>query len=152
VYDILTQAFDIHAVAKKMYMLFKKKERLEIQRIHDTVGFLESDSCLSKRLAKYFGEHLEQERCGHCSFCKTGKAVLQNTTDRKPLSQFQFNTFTHEFVQTMGEQFTKSNLNKFLCGIYAPVFSKYKIKKLPHFGVFENYPFLEVRNWIDEKK
>jgi len=150
VYDILTQAFDIDAMAEKMYALFKKKEGLEIQRIHNMVGSFESDLCISKRLAGYFGEHLEKERCGHCSFCKTGKAVLQNTTDLKPLSHFEFKTITGEFMQAVGEQFTEMNLTKFLCGIYTPVFSKNKIKRLPHFGFLENYPFLEVRNWIKE--
>jgi ATP-dependent DNA helicase RecQ len=51
-------------------------------------------------------------------------------------------------MQAVGEQFTEVNLTKFLCGIYTPVFSKLKIKKLPYFGILENYPFLEVRNWI----
>ena len=51
-------------------------------------------------------------------------------------------------MQAVGEQFTETNLTKFLCGIYTPVFSKLKIKKLPHFGILENYPFLEVKTWI----
>jgi ATP-dependent DNA helicase RecQ len=152
VYDILTQAFDADAMAEKMYALFRKKEALEIQRIHDMVGFFESDSCISKRLAGYFGEYLKKERCGHCSFCKTGKAVIENATDLKPLSHFEFKSITSEFVQVIGDRFTAGNLTKFLCGIYTPIFSKYKIKKLPNFGIFENYPFLEVRNWIDGKK
>jgi hypothetical protein len=25
-----------------------------------------------------------------------------------------------------------------------------KIKKLSHFGILENYPFLKVRNWIKD--
>ncbi len=151
VYDILTQAFNIDDMSEKMYALFKKKESLEIQRIHNMVSFFESDACISKQLAGYFGEHLEKERCGHCSFCKSGKAVLQTTTELKPLSQFEFKTITAEFSQAVGEQFSEINLTKFLCGIYTPVFSKLKIKKLPYFGVLESYPFLEVKNWITDK-
>jgi ATP-dependent DNA helicase RecQ len=148
VYDILTQAFDIDAMAEKMDALFNKKERLEIQRIHNMVSFFESDACISKQLAGYFGEHLEKEGCGHCSFCKTGKAVLHKTTELKPLSHFEFKTIADGFIQAVGERFSEVNLTKFLCGIYTPVFSKLKIKKLPHFGILENYPFLEVKNWI----
>ncbi len=150
VYDILSQAFDVDITADKMHVLFKRKEDVEIQRIHKMIDFFESDSCISKRLAGYFGEHLEKERCEHCSFCKSGKEVLQQTTERKPLSHFESKSITGEFIQAIEEQFTEVNLTKFLCGIYTPVFSKYKIKKLPHFGVFENYPFLEVRNWVKE--
>jgi ATP-dependent DNA helicase RecQ len=148
VYDILTQAFNIDDIAEKMYALFKKKESLEIQRIHHMVGFFESDDCISKQLAGYFGEQLAKERCGHCSFCKSGKAVLQTTTELKPLSEFEFKTITAEFMQAVGEQFSEVNLTKFLCGIYTPVFSNLKIKKLPYFGILESYPFLEVKNWI----
>jgi len=152
VYDILTQAFDIDDLAEKMYALFDKKERLEIQRIHTMVGFFESDACISNKLAGYFGEPLQQERCGHCSFCKNGKAVLQKTTELKPISQFKYGEITDEFIQAVGEQFSDVNLTKFLCGIYTPVFSKLKIKKLPHFGILESYPFMEVKSWIMENK
>ena len=150
VYDILTQAFDIEALAEKMYALFKKKESLEIRRIHNMVGFFESAVCISKQLAGYFGEHLQKDRCGHCSFCKSGKAVLQNTTELKPLSQFEYGKITTEFIQAAGEQFSEINLTKFLCGIYTPVFSKLKIKQLPCFAILESYPFMEVKNWIAE--
>ncbi|MGA9233220.1 MAG: RecQ family zinc-binding domain-containing protein, partial [Desulfobacterales bacterium] len=150
VYDILTQAFDVDDLAKKMYALFKKKEHVEIQRIHDMVTFFESEACISKRLAEYFGEYLEQERCGHCSFCENGKAVLQDTAELKPLSHFVYKEITDEFIQAVGEQFSEVNLTKFLCGIYTPVFSKLKIKKLPHFGILENYPFMDVKNWIND--
>jgi ATP-dependent DNA helicase RecQ len=150
VFDILTQAFNIDDLAEKMYVLFKKKENLEIQRIHHMVGFFESNACISKQLAGYFGEHLQKERCGHCSFCKSGKAVLLNPTELKPLSQFEYGKITTKFIQVAGEQFSEVNLTKFLCGIYAPVFSKLKIKQLPHFAILESYPFLEVKNWIAE--
>lgn len=127
-YDILTQAFNIDDMAEKMYALFKRKEDREIQRLHNMVSFFESDACISNQPAGYFGEHLEKERCGHCSFCKSGKAVLQNTTELKPLSNFEFGKITEEFIQAVGEQFSEVNLTKFLCGIYTPVFSKLKIK------------------------
>jgi ATP-dependent DNA helicase RecQ len=152
VYEILIQDFDIDNLAEKMYALFKKKENLEIQRIHNMVSFFESDACISKQLAEYFGEYLENERCGHCSFCKNGKAVLQNSIELKPLSYFEFSEITAEFVQTIGERFSTANLTKFLCGIYTPIFSRLKIKRLPHFGILENYPFPDVQNWIIDNK
>ena len=148
VYDILTQAFDADAMAEKMFSLFKKKEDLEIGRIHDMVSFFESDRCLSRRLAGYFGERLEKERCGHCSFCKGGKAVLQDTTELKPIASYDYSELTKEFRDVMGDQCTEANLTKFLCGIYTPVFSKLKIRKLSSFGVLERYPFLVVKGWI----
>jgi len=148
VYDILTQAFPIDEVTEKMDALFKTKEDLEIQRIHTMASFFESDACISKQLAGYFGEYLEKERCGHCSFCNSGKAVLQNTTVLKPLSHFDFSEVSGEFIRVVGAQYSEVNLTKFLCGIYTPVFSKLKIKKLPCFGLLEKHPFLEVKRWV----
>lgn len=148
VFDILSQAFDTDDRADKMFALFKKKEDLEIRRICDMVDLFESDSCISRRLAGYFGEHLEKEFCGHCSFCKSGKAALQDTTELKPIAHFDYDKITAEFMEAVGEQFTEANLTKFLCGIYTPVFSKLKIRKLSHFGILEMYPFLEVNEWI----
>ncbi len=150
VYDILTQAFHVDGMAEKMVTLFLKKERLEIQRIHTMISFFGSDACISKQLAGYFGEYLEQERCGHCSFCKSGKAVLKHTSALKPLSQFDFSELSGEFIRTVGEQYSEVNLTKFFCGIYTPVFSKLKIKKLPYFSIFEKHPFLEVKSWIED--
>ena len=115
------------------------------------VGFLETDACISKQLAGYFGERLDIEQCGHCSFCKSGKASLQDTTELKPLPDYNFSEIAQEFIQAAGEQFSELNLTKFFCGIYIPVFSKLKIKKLPHFGILESYPFSDVNDWVRDR-
>lgn len=152
VYDIKTQAFNADTIAEKMYNLFKSKEDHEIQKIHDMIRFFENDSCLSNALAKYFGENLEKEHCGHCSFCTNGKVTIQSSTELKPISNFDFEEIANEFIGAVGEHFSILNLTKFLCGIYTPVFSKLKIKSLPYFGIFERYPFGDVKNWIIEYK
>ena len=151
VYDIKTKDFDVEWIAEKIYNLFKSKEEHGIQRIHNMVRFFENDSCLSKELAEYFGENIKKEHCGHCSFCKEGKVTIQNSTELRPLCNFDFEEITNEFIGAVGEHFSILNLTKFLCGIYTPVFSKLKIKKLPYFGIFERYPFLDVKNWVKIK-
>ncbi|MGK5093942.1 RecQ family ATP-dependent DNA helicase [Deltaproteobacteria bacterium TL4] len=150
VFDIMTQAFDLEQLSEKMYHLFQKKEEHEIHRIHQMVSFFESSSCLSHLLAQYFGEHRPQENCGHCSVCKEGQVTLRHTMNLKPLSDYNFEKITHEFIEKMGEKSTPVNLTKFLCGISTPLFAKLKIKKLPYFGLLENYAFLEVQQWIPQ--
>ncbi len=149
VYDIMTQAFELDSVTGKMDSLFIRKEKQEIQRIHQMVKFFESESCISRQLAGYFGEHIEKEFCGHCSYCKSGKAVIESAAGLKKLSNFNYDGLTREFIRTVGDQLTETTLTKFLCGIYTPAFSKLKIKTLPHFGELERYPFMEVKNWIE---
>ena len=150
VFDILTQAFDLDELTARMHMLFKKKENLEIQRIHNMVRFFESDSCLSRKLAGHFGENLEIENCGHCSYCTSGRAVLKHTTTLKPLAEYDGERVSGAFIQAAGASFSAVNLTKFLCGIYTPAFSKLKIKSLPNFGIFQQYPFLDVKAWVRE--
>lgn len=151
VYDIKTKNFDIEGITEKIYNLFKSKEKHGIQRIHHMIRFFESDFCLSKGLAEYFGENIEKEHCGHCSYCKEGKVTIRKTTELSPFCDFDFEEVTNEFIGAMGEHFSILNLTKFLCGIYTPVFSKLKIKKFPYFGIFERYPFVDVKNWINIK-
>jgi len=151
VFDILTQAFDLDELTTRMHVLFNKKENLEIQRIHAMLNFFESDSCLSRQLAGYFGEILEIENCGHCSFCKSGQAVLEHTTTLKSLTDYDCVGVSGAFTQAIGDSFSVLSLTKFLCGIYTPAFSKLKIKSLPNFGILERYPFLEVKQWVAEK-
>ena len=135
-------------VAEKMYKLFRSREDHGIRRIHEMIGFFESDSCISIKLAEYFGENLEKENCGHCSFCKSGKVTMEKSTELKSLSNFDFREIADDFIRAMGEHFSPLNMTKFLCGINTPVFGKLRIKKLPSFGLFEKYPFADVKNWI----
>lgn len=149
VYDIKTKDFDVEGITEKIYNLFKSKEEHGIQKIHHMIRFFESDSCLSKGLAEYFGENIGKDHCGHCSFCKEGKVIIRKTTELSPFCDFDFKEITSEFIGAVGEHFSILNLTKFLCGIYTPAFSKLKIKRLPYFGIFERYPFADVKEWIN---
>ncbi|MFY9261215.1 MAG: RecQ family ATP-dependent DNA helicase [Gallionella sp.] len=148
VYEIVNRAFDLNAVTDKMYALFERKEGAEIQRIHAMVESFESDTCLSKRFAQYFGEEIEKNACGHCSVCKRGKAVLQKTVTLKPLTEVNFNEISQAFIHSIGQDYTTLNLVKFLCGINMPVFMKHKVKYLAHFGALEAYPYAEVKSLV----
>jgi len=151
VYGIKNKDFDVERITEKIYNLFKSREEREIQRIHYMMGFFENDSCLSKGLAEYFGENIEKEHCGHCSFCKSGKVNIQKTTELSPFCDFDFKEITNEFIGALGRHFSILNLTKFLCGIYTPVFSKLKIRSFPYFGIFERYPFRDVKGWVKMK-
>ncbi|MFH1076136.1 MAG: RecQ family ATP-dependent DNA helicase [Pseudomonadota bacterium] len=149
-YEIMNRSFDIDVMSRKIYRLFEAKENHEIQRIHNMVDFFESAYCISKRLAGYFGEDIKKNHCGYCSFCKAGQAVIEHTIKLQPLNTFSFNELTDEFIAVAGDHYSALNVTKFLCGISSPFFIKLNIKKLVHFGIFERYPFLEVKTWADD--
>ena len=151
VYGIKSRDSDVERITEKIYNLFKSREEHEIQRIHHMIRFFENDSCFSKGLAEYFGENIEKERCSHCSYCKEGKVTIRKTTELCPFCDFDFEEVSKEFIGILGEHFSILNLTKFLCGIYTPVFSRLKIRNFPYFGIFERYPFQEVKDWVKIK-
>jgi ATP-dependent DNA helicase RecQ len=147
VFDVLDQSFDVETVADKMSRVFREKERFEIGRIHDMIRFFESDTCLSRNLADHFGDNIKREACGHCSVCRKGRADILRTQALEPLDGQSFQVLSDPFKAAVGDQFSLSNLTRFLCGIYTPAFARLKIKDVPHFGELERYPFLEVKKW-----
>jgi ATP-dependent DNA helicase RecQ len=149
-YEVLVRDFDLAALSKKLCGLFSAKESHEIRRIHAMVDFFESDSCLSGQLARYFGDEIGTDRCGHCSFCKTGRVAIPQTVKRRPLNEIDFREVTGEFVRVARNRGSVSNVTKFLCGVMSPALMKLNARRLAHFGVLERYPFLEVRRWVSD--
>ncbi len=149
-YEILSRTFDIDALSAKLCGLFTARENQEIQRIHTMVDFFESNACISQRLVRYFGDEIGKDRCGHCSFCRTGRVTLAQTVKRPPLSTFRFHEVANDFIRMAEKHGSVLNVTKFLCGISSPMLVKLNVKQLPHFGVLERYPFLEVRRWVGD--
>lgn len=152
VYRVLDNSFDTELMTDKMYSLFKSKEEHGIQRIREMIAFFESHTCLSKRLALYYGEKLSLEKCGHCSVCRSGSIVINRSTELPSLSEYNLRELIGDFYKTMGSEFTVLNGAKFFCGINAPIFTRKKVKKLPNFGMLEKYPFNDVLNWIESNR
>lgn len=55
------------------YRRIKERERDEMDRIQQVIGLITARSCLSRGLAKHFGDQqsVPAAGCGHCSFCIT---------------------------------------------------------------------------------
>lgn len=151
VYEIANHKFDAEDVSAKMSLLFEAKENNEIARIAQMIDFLESNNCLSKKLAGYFGEIIDKNFCGHCSFCQSGQSAITQSTALQSLVTFNYKQLTDKFATVTGNNYyTVSNTAKFLCGISSPAFTKLKVKSLDNFGLLERYPFMEVKTWVAE--
>jgi len=144
VYDVADAPFDPKALADKMIDLFEKKKDRELARIEALLEFFQSDVCLNKTLAHYFGEDIEKERCGHCSVCQSGPAVIKRTQALPSLDDFDFAALSAEFQRATGDMAAPLTFAKFLCGLSTPLFSKLKIGSSPSFGRLERHPFAEV--------
>lgn len=147
-FEILNKDFDREELTNKIDELFVNKENAEIQRIHNMLDFFASNSCLSKKLADYFGEQLDFDKCGHCSYCKHGKANFDSISHLQAIDELDFDALSCDFIETMGDKYSVNNLTKFLCGITTPIFKKYKVRQLSNFATLEQYPFVQVKQWI----
>ena len=148
VYRILRRDFDIEEQAEALFRIMKNREEHELKRIRQMLEFFESDTCLSRRLSEYFGEQ-GVKACGYCSVCTRGKATLQVTIKRQPLSAYDFKEITSELFQTADFDPTRPIVTRFLCGISFPVAARLGLYKLATFGVLGDYPYGEVAGWAD---
>ncbi|MCJ8344864.1 RecQ family zinc-binding domain-containing protein, partial [bacterium] len=148
VYEILSRDFSVEEHSAKIHHLFVEKQDTNIQKIHDLLDFFEGDSCLSFRLASYFSEDVQEERCGHCSVCNEGSIKFSVTKTLQDINQFDFTDLTQEISELLGDQKTAPNLVKFLCGLESPLFTRIKAKKLPNFASLEDYSVRDVEKKV----
>ncbi len=152
VYALSTPDFEPEALAVELHDYFHQQERSEITRIQSMLALFASETCLSARLANYFGDHDVPERCGHCSVCQGRVAYLPAPPALSPLAQRNFSAlcggFIQRFEELKGERPGVECLTRMLCGITAPLFTRLKARNLPGFAALEAYPYAEVRDWV----
>lgn len=68
-----------------MHAYFERSEQDVMARIQDVIGLMTAKACISRGLAKYFGdeESVAREGCGHCSFCYQKTPVLFDQSKRR---------------------------------------------------------------------
>lgn len=151
VYSLLVQDFDAQALSLELHTYFKAHERGEITRIHAMLALFASETCLSYRLAQYFGDEQAPQQCGHCSVCAGQVAHLPEPPALMPLVDKNFEAlcgaFIHRHQEFTGSYPPAERLTRFLCGISVPMFTKMKARAIPGFAALENYPYAAVRDW-----
>ena len=151
VYSLLVENFDAAALSQELHAYFTAHERGEIERIHAMLALFASDTCLSYRLAQYFGDEQAPRQCGHCSVCAGQVAYLPEPPALPPLVDKNFEAlcgaFIHKHQEYTGSYPPAERLTRFLCGISVPMFTKIKARAIPGFAALENYPYAEVRDW-----
>jgi ATP-dependent DNA helicase RecQ len=151
VYAVLEADFDPAVLSQQLHEYFRQKEGSEIARIHAMLDLFATDSCLSRRLAVYFGDEQAPVRCGHCSVCHGAIAHLPEPAALPALAQQNLQALCGDFIQRhqtlKGAAPSPDCLTRFLCGITVPLFSKLKARNLGGFAALEAYPYAQVRNW-----
>lgn len=65
------------SVYDNIYKRIEEKEKEDMERIEDVITLITSNACLSRKLARHFGDEqsVPEEGCGHCQFCLTKTPV-----------------------------------------------------------------------------
>ncbi len=155
VYEVLSAEIAPEMLADDLFAYFRDKERAEIERLHAMLALFESDRCLSRRLAEWFGDTRAPEHCGHCSACRGQVARLPAAEPDPPLSSWDVGDLCSDFTVRLakdgeGHPPTPDLLTRFLCGIITPLFTPMKARKLAAFAALEGYPYAEVRRRVAE--
>ncbi|WP_106476500.1 RecQ family ATP-dependent DNA helicase [Phytohalomonas tamaricis] len=153
VYAVMDAPLDVAALSDELHGYFKSKEESEIARLNAMLALFESDTCLSRRLACYFGDERAPERCGHCSVCLGHVARLPPpaplpTLENQPFAALCSEMITRYQTSSEGQPPSIELLTRFLCGITTPLFTRLKARQLEGFGKLEAYPYAEVRQWV----
>lgn len=154
VYGLLQTDFDSQTLSAELHACFAQHERTEIGRIHAMLDLFSTDQCLGHRLALYFGDSNAPQRCGHCSVCHGDVARLPEPPELPALTEKTFavlcEDFIHKHQQHTGTAPSAERVTRFLCGISVPLFTKLKARAISGFGVLEDYPYGEVRRWVQQ--
>lgn len=150
VFSIKNSNFNTEKLAKDLFEKFKLKEEAEVKRIENMISLFESESCLSTRLAGYFGETLPMDNCGHCSVCSSGAIKVAQSDNLPGLETFTFNELSQKLRDSLKGKESPELITKFLCGIYTPKFTTIKAKQMPGFGKLERYRYQDILDWVEE--
>ncbi|WP_221800733.1 RecQ family ATP-dependent DNA helicase [Oceanobacter mangrovi] len=139
------------ALAQTLYQHFSAKQQNEIGRIHHMLDLFRQPVCLSRRLAEYFGDHMDHD-CGVCSVCRGQFQPWPELVVNQQLNSLNAAELVRPLQQAIQQQFgavaSSELLTRFLCGIQVPWFSKVKARSMAGFGKLENVPYAEVKAWL----
>ena len=76
---------DKHEIVKALHTYLETSESDGMAKVHGVIELLTAKACLSRGLAKHFGDEdsVPNQGCGHCSFCLSGKPVLFDQADTR---------------------------------------------------------------------
>ncbi|WP_110667881.1 RecQ family ATP-dependent DNA helicase [Salinicola halophilus] len=154
VFEVRTPDFDIETLTETLAAEGETFERREIERLEAMLALFESPTCLSRRLANYFGDDRlagKDDGCGHCSVCYGRVAQLPPPTPLPAPTEASLAATLAPFVARHREQLgsppSAKRMAHFLCGLPMPVFTPLKARSLGGFASFEQYAYPQVRQW-----
>jgi hypothetical protein len=143
VYKIETQlpatSSERQGIADTLFAQMHKRELQDLERYKDVMSLVTAQSCMSKGLAKHFGDDTmgADFECGHCSWCETHDIITVEPRQIAPEDP--------EAVGKLLDNVTERNDPRFLArigfGIRSPRISALKYDKTAFFASLKGYEF-----------
>ncbi|MCG7495705.1 RecQ family ATP-dependent DNA helicase [Vibrio sp. Of7-15] len=148
VYHVNQRPNQVYNLASDLHQLFTQKEDNEINRIANLIDFFESTSCLSAKLASYFGDNNAPQQCDHCSVCRGKNVQLPNSYEGLTINPNLLQVWLQPFIAAFHKEThvvpSYKAQTRFLCGITFPMATKVRARKMEGFGQLERLPFKQV--------
>jgi hypothetical protein len=134
---------EIEEIVKKLYSYMQAREKQDLQRTKAVISLITSESCISRRLAAYFGEGSEglPAECGHCVWCETHTKVSLPEVPPAPPGPALINAV----LETCRARDDPRFLARVAFGIVSPRVTKMKLKEHPVFGCMNRCDFMVCR-------
>jgi len=98
-----------------------------------------NQACFSRALAQHFGDDLAsgQTECGHCTWCLTHQAVVQQIPSKAAFNKARFRAI----LSAVPDRDDPRLLAKIAFGIASPRITKLKLGRSPLFGSMDDHDF-----------
>ena len=134
---------DSKTLADDLHERLIAREQAETQRIDEVFELVLAHDCQSGRLAKHFGESLEQD-CGTCTHCRgDGPWTIAQPSTRS------MGTSARRVIDELSAEYpdrftTARDKARFLCGLSSPGFVRARLTRHESYGICHRIPFATV--------
>ena len=75
--DLPNAGEEMQRIVDALYRELEIREQQELQRMDQVIGLITGTTCFARVLSNHFGDILpdQAQKCGHCTWCETNKAV-----------------------------------------------------------------------------
>jgi ATP-dependent DNA helicase RecQ len=112
---------------------------LELEKLHQMVGYCHTENCLQSWIVEYFNE-ASPGKCGRCSNCTDTRQAMDVTKEAQ---------IVLSCVIRMGQRFGKSTVAKVLTGSKSKTITQFNFHTLTTYGLMQNKSAKEVTDFID---
>lgn len=147
-YRLLRDDVKPREIAARLDERFRKREKADLERLHEVIEMAESSQCLTGFVTAHFGETLD-EPCGHCDRCRGIPPTEIPRAEIEEIDQEQL-----EMVQALRSECHaclkgSRQLARFLCGISSPAVTRARLSRHDAFGLLGNHPFEDVLTMVE---